>query len=207
MNSLLGIPAIDPLDDDLYETVFEPLLNLRAEGFRVIFNHLRKASPLIVETGCLRALGNWSGDGQSTFLFETLIRRYKGCLFSIDLNPESIAIARQVCNFTTFINGDGTKEINKLIRVLGIRRIDLLYLDSFDAHRDVSKIPAPVHYANEFCAAWPALHPGSLVAIDDFHSAESPGAPGSKGLAVEMFLASIGAEILHDGYQKIWLIL
>lgn len=204
MNSLLGLPEIDPLDDDLFDAVFAPRLNLRAEGFRVIFSHLRKASPTIIETGCLRALGNWSGDGQSTFLFETLIRRYKGCLFSIDSNPESIATAKQVCKFTNFINDDGTKTIDNLVRLAGLKRIDLLYLDSFDAFRDVSKIPAPVHYALEFCAAWPALQPGSLVAIDDFHNAEAPGSPGTKGLAVEMFLDSVGAEVLHDSYQKIW---
>jgi len=216
--SLLGLPPLD-LDSpfmELFEEHFAHRLMHRAEGFRTIFKNLPD-NPLIIETGCLRALDNWGGDGQSTFLFDLFARKYSGNVYSIDLNSASLAVAEQVISgHTALIPGDGAQEINDLVKEDGVIMhqdgsgiLDLLYLDSFDHGRDVSVIPAPVHYMMEFCAAWPALRPGSIVAIDDFHNAEAPGTPpnsGTKGLGVDLFLQKVGATVLHDGHQKVWLL-
>lgn len=207
--SLLGLPPLD-LDRpfmELFEKHFAHRLMHRAGGFRTIFENLPD-NPVIVETGCLRALDNWGGDGQSTFLFDLFARKYAGVVISIDTNADSLAVAEKVCNFrTTFIQGEGVIELG-LTEKEGTE-IDLLYLDSFDHGRDVSIIPAPVHYMMEFCAAWPALREGSIIAIDDFHNPEVSGAPpgsGMKGLGVDLFLQKVGATVLHDGHQKVWLL-
>lgn len=208
----LDLPEVDLSQlsfEEAFESVFAPKLMHREEGFRTIFSKITSPCPIVVETGCLRSLGNWGGDGQSTFLFDTFVSKNTGLLYSIDINIESISIAKQVCTSptTTLICGDGTVKINSLSKDMNILSgIDLLYLDSFDAFRDISQIPAPVHYMLELAAAWPALRPGSLVAIDDFHNQEAPGVPASKGLAVDMFLTSVGAEVIHDEHQKIWII-
>lgn len=209
VSNLLNLPPLDPTQPfmETFEEIFAPLLAHRAEGFRVIFSNLSTSVPLIVETGCLRSLANWSGDGQSTFMFDFLTKVSGGQTISIDANPASIAIAESVCSNTTFRLGDGATIINSLVQDDSdlSRYIDLLFLDSFDAFRDVSIIPAPVHYMLEFCAAWPLLSPGSLVAIDDFHSPETTSnVPGSKGLGVEMFLSLAGATVLHDEHLKVW---
>lgn len=202
MSNPLGLPPLDPNKPfmETFETVFAPLLAHRAEGFRTIFNNLINTVPFIVETGCLRALGNWSGDGQSTFMFDFFKACFSGKVISIDAKEESTKTAQSVCPNTTFYVGDGAT----IIYQLNTSIIDLLFLDSFDAFRDVSIIPAPVHYMLELCAAWPNLLPGSLVVIDDFHSSEAPGQPASKGLGVDMFLTLAGATVLHDDYMKVW---
>jgi len=203
MSNALGLPLLDPNLSFLetFDSVFANLLGGRAEGFRTIFTNL-VSNPRIVETGCLRAVGNWSGDGQSTYLFNFFTRKNGGSVHSIDVNQSSIERARELCPETSFYVGDGAKTILQLINLYPI--IDLLYLDSFDAFRDVSVIPAPVHYLVELCAAWPLLRRGSLVAIDDIHSAEAPGQEASKGLGVGIFMEAVGAEVLHDNYIKVW---
>ncbi len=203
MSSLLSLPPLDLEKPfmETFETVFAPLLTHRAEGFRTIFSNLSTSVPFILETGCLRALNNWSGDGQSTFMFDFFKTHFSGKVISIDADPESIKIAESVCPNTTFYVGDGATTIKQLKHVTVI---DLLFLDSFDAFRDVSVIPAPVHYMLEFCAAWPKLHKGSIIAIDDFHCQETPNLPPGKGQGVDMFLSLAGATVLHDDYLKVW---
>lgn len=190
----------------IFDANFAPKLGQREEGFRTIFEGLRFHTDLvIVETGCLRALENWSGDGQSTLMFDTLIKVVGGQCFSIDNNVESLRLARRLCREVQLILGDGKYAIHDLVRQNGLDRIDLLYLDSFDARRDVSVIPAPVHYALELCAAWPALKVGSIIAIDDFRAPEVPGErAGTKGMAVDMMMTAVHATVLYDGYQKVW---
>jgi len=209
--ALLGLPPLD-LDRpfmELFEEHFAHRLVHRADGFRIIFQNLPICS-VIVETGCLRALDNWGGDGQSTFLFDLFSQKNNGRVYTIDSSADSLATAEKVCaEQVALIQDDGAHAINEWVQDRLEPTIDLLYLDSFNHGRDVSVIPAPVHYMMEFCAAWPALRPGSIVAIDDFHNSEVSGAvPGSgtKGLGVDLFLQKVGATVLHDGHQKIWLL-
>lgn len=212
MSATLGLSHADLQGSfrEIFESVLAPRLGHREAGFRAIFENLNPAWPTIVETGCLRALGNWVGDGQSTFLFDLFARKTDGALYSIDANHASLETAARVCHRAKLIGGDGATEIHRLVVDRLSRNpidvIDLLYLDSFDHGRDVSVIPAPVHYALELTAAWPKLKAGSLVAIDDFYSPEVPGLRPTKGLAVETFMQKVGAEVLHDGYQKVWVI-
>ncbi len=197
MSELLGLPPLDPNASfmDLFELHFAPRLEHRADGFRTIFTNLNQRGPYIVETGCLRQLGNWAGDGQSTFMFDLFNKLNDGLFESFEINRESALALQGICRNTDFHIGDAAA---KMYEVLS-DNIDLLYLDSFDAYRDTSIIPAPVHYMLEFCAAWPWLSPGSLIAIDDFAVGET-----TKGLAVDLFLIKVGAKVLYSGYQKVW---
>lgn len=203
MSSIINNEPLDGTFLEVFERSFAPRLGLRAEGFRTIFTALSHNRPTIVETGCLRAAGNWAGDGQSTFMFDLFVQKNGGEFYSIDLSNDSLEVAREiVSDKTSLIHGNGAEEILNLWREGP--RIDLLYLDSFDAFRDVSEIPAPVHYMLEFCAAWPSLDSGSIIAIDDYASPGTRGNGIGKGLAVDKFLSLIGAEVLFDGYQKVW---
>lgn len=189
---------------EVFERSFAPRLGIRVEGFRQIFSNLQTHNPRIVETGCLRLLNNWSGDGQSTFMFDLFAQKYDGEVYSIDSSFESVSIAQSVISGrTVVIQGNGAEVIHNGL-YLGGAKIDLLYLDSFDAFRDVSEVPGPIHYLTEFCAAWPQLTKGSIIAIDDYASPGTNGNGINKGLGVDRFLSLVKAEVLFDGYQKIW---
>ena len=55
-----------------FNSIAAPQLAKREVSFRKIFEYLDQIEgPLtIIETGCMRELGNWAGDGQSTSLWD-----------------------------------------------------------------------------------------------------------------------------------------
>ncbi len=180
---------------------FRPRLAARAEGFEVLFQALQGLgrSPFMVETGCLRIPDNWEGDGQSTFMFDALARDTGGALFSIDVGAESIDTARKACSSATqLIENDSVAALHALASIAS-RRIDLLYLDSFDLDAS-NPLPSAIHHALELTAARPLVGSGTLVCIDDY----SVGSVGGKGMIVDKFMAAIRAEVLYSGYQKLW---
>src|SRR5262249_5344480 len=104
-HAFVGMPGLDPnLPFEIqFRDFFQPRLAERADGFALLFSTLaaRHPRPLIIETGCLRIPDNWEGDGQSTFMFDALVRREGGHFFSIDILPESIDTARRACSSAT----------------------------------------------------------------------------------------------------------
>ena len=184
-----------------FRTHFAPLLANRADGFNAIFGALmdQERKPLIIETGCLRVAGNWAGDGQSTFLFDTYAQQRGGWAFSIDINLESIETARRACShITQFILNDSVAALNALSSTLPTTA-SLLYLDSFDL--DINNpTPSAIHHILELLAARPLLGPGTVVVVDDFGIADR----GGKGMIVNDFFSRSSAEVLYNGYQKVW---
>lgn len=187
---------------EFFEEHFVPRLCHRADGFRVIFDHLAASpDPLILETGCLRVPNNWEGDGQSTFQFDCYVRSNGGAVISIDIGQNSIESARRACSSkTSLILNDSVAGLHTLSG-LGGRKASLVYLDSFDL--DVSNpLPSATHHILELTAVRPLLAPGAIVCVDDY--ALNGYEPGGKGQIIDMFMESIYAGILYSGYQKIW---
>src|ERR1043166_6128968 len=73
-------------------------LDYRASSFRRIFEYLDgfEAPITIVETGCVRKVANWVGDGQSTVLFDQYARWRGGGskVYSVDISPEAVALCQ-----------------------------------------------------------------------------------------------------------------
>jgi hypothetical protein len=184
-----------------FDAVFRPRLGKREEGFAALFQALAAhPRPLIVETGCLRAPGNWDGDGQSSFMFYALARERRGQFLSIDCSAESIGVARRACSSaTSFICNDSVPALHALSRLVQ-GRLSLLYLDSFDVDFN-NPLPSAVHHGLELTAAHPLTAAGTIVCVDDYGIRDGA---GGKGLILDMFFAGIGAEVLYSGYQKIW---
>lgn len=191
-----------------FASAFAPRLDARRDGFAALFEALarRPGETLILETGTLRIAGNWSGDGQSSYMFDhyvqTEIRAGRPASFvSIDLDLESLAVARGVCSHATnLICNDSVYALHTLARLLRGRAVSLLYLDSFNL--DVADpLPSARHHMMELAAAASLLGPGSLVAIDDYAVG---GQLGGKGMLVDLHMQSIDATIVYSGYQKIW---
>lgn len=174
-----------------FDAEFAALLNHRAPTFRAVFAQLaeRGKPPTIVETGCLRDRGNWTGDGQSTKLFELFVASCGGDVFSVDSSAAAVATARMACA------PQANVALGDSVAFLAAFRasIDLLYLDSADE---------PENTLMELAAAMKNLRPGSIVLVDDTFM--SGGKLTGKGTLVDAFMRRAGVKIIAEGYQRAW---
>jgi len=178
----------------------------RATSFELIFELLDQKEDknfLIVETGCMRADHGqlaYGDDGASTFIFDDFINYYDGEVYSVDIKPENVAHAQKmVSDKTKVICSDSVKFLWNFPED---KKIDFLYLDSYDVRRD-NPHPSQLHHVKELCAVIDKLDEGSIVCIDD-HDAFFTGGQIGKGTYVKDFMENIGAECIHEGYQIVW---
>lgn len=179
---------------------YAKLLNARTESFRILFTLMEEKAAKgqalkIIETGCLRLAGNWSGDGQSSYLFDRFIHNYSNCKLDIyDISPASIEAARKAVNHknTTLHTQDSVEGLWKYTDP-----VDVLYLDSFDVDFNNTH-PSAFHHVKELCAIMKNITPGALIMVDD--NINNKG----KGQYIYEFMKNIGAEILYDGYQVLF---
>ena len=91
----------------------------------------------IVETGCLRVKDNFSGDGQSTLLFDkyTQFRGNGSKVYTVDIDPEATKICLEVVsNDVTISTADSIGYLNDLTNKFydEKKEVSFFYLDSFD---------------------------------------------------------------------------
>jgi hypothetical protein len=182
-----------------FDATYGPLLGAREPTFRaVMMEAVARNVRSIVETGCARKEGNWGGDGQSTIILDDFARVVGGSFTTIDINPDAIAVASELCPDATFFCEDSVKALAATRNT-----IDLLYLDSFDVDM-AAPYPAAIHCMFEFTSAMKRLHSGSIVFIDD-----SPANPQlkitGKGLLVAQYMEQRGIRPFTVGYQAAWI--
>ena len=184
----------------------------RATSLSLVFELLDQKKVkdfFIVETGCMRAdhgqlaLGD---DGASTYIFDDFINYYDGEVASVDINPNNVAHAQKMVSDRTTVYCSDSVEF--LWNIPEKRKIDLLYLDSYDFEPD-NPIPSQKHHLKELTAVMKNLRKGSIIMVDD--NANTPEfewftkiAQGGKAGFVKEFMKDIGAELLLDEYQIIW---
>jgi predicted O-methyltransferase YrrM len=167
-------------------------LGKRHEAFATIAELLGEGCR-IVETGTVRDLGNWEGDGQSTIVWDQLATDLGGTVTTIDINPLGAELVAELgLQATTPIVGDSLDVIPTLRG-----HCDFLYLDSFDVDFENPQ-PAAAHHLSELMAALNLLAPGSIVAVDDNEDDQG------KGSEVAWFLAEHGANEIVRGYVRVW---
>jgi len=171
-------------------------LGLRANAFATLFELLKtrfeQKGPLtLVETGCVRQLENWEGDGNSTILFHKFAEQTGSRLYTIDIDADHCRLAIENCPGAIVVCGDSVAELYRLRKSLSA--IDFLYLDSFDLDWN-NPHPSALHHLKELCAAAPLLRPGAIVFVDDNASG------AGKGMYVAEYMRAIGATIVSDGY-------
>jgi hypothetical protein len=196
---------------EIYDQVYAPLLAQRADGFRTIFEMLEKRrlsrgpdyKPWIIETGSLRLLNNWAGDGQSTRLFDIYAAHTGGNVITIDIDPEAQQVVVANCSKQVMsIASDSVAALHKLASEANGRTVDLLYLDSFDI--DFNNVfPSAFHHVKELVSAMPLLDDGTIVGVDD-NFVLADGSRVGKGMLVRAWFNDIGQAPIHDGYQYIW---
>jgi predicted O-methyltransferase YrrM len=167
-------------------------LGKRHEAFAAIAELLPEGCR-IIETGTVRQIDNWEGDGQSTIVWDTLATNLGGTVTTIDINPIGAELVAELeLQATTAIVGNS---LNVIPTLTG--HADLLYLDSFDVDFE-NPLPAAAHHLSELIAALNLLAPGSLVAVDDNQDNQG------KGSEVAWFLAEHGAVEIVRGYVRVW---
>lgn len=187
-----------------FTNLYKPLLGKRAASFQLVFEELEKKANKgetlqIIETGCVRSIGNWEGDGQSSFMFGRFVEHYPLCKLDIyDISPNATNTCAKVLESNTNIKNI---KIHTQDSVQGLwefsKHVDVLYLDSYDVDFD-NPHPSAFHHIQELCAIMKCLKPEALIIVDD--NINNTG----KGQYISTFLTTIGAEKIYDGYQIVF---
>jgi hypothetical protein len=198
-----------------------PLLQHRAGSFRMAFEHLEKLGrpPCIVETGCVRNQGTFTGEGQSTVLFDKFSECVSGTMVhSVDISPESTGMCKSIVS--SRINVHTSDSVTFLRhQCAGLIRpfdhIDLLYLDSYDVDVE-NPHDSAMHHIKELLAVAPLVSANSFILVDDSPTTASffidgqlklvtPQRIGGKGKYIASYMENIGSKPLYQGYQAAWL--
>lgn len=178
-------------------------LSYRKDTFGIMIDYFEKAAALglnqIIETGTARARGNWSGDGQSTLIWDWLAGEVAGAkVLSIDLNPKAVEVAKEQTKNVKFLVGDSIEKLMaQTSKVLS--KVGLLYLDSMDFDWSQGDISAR-HHLGELSSVWDSLPSGCLIAVDDCHSPYQ-----GKHTAIAAFMAEKQIAPAFTGYQIGWI--
>ncbi len=188
---------MDQLAD--FRAAFECRLGMsrRWEAFTVIADTLlAKDRPVhILETGTARFRDNWEGDGQSTLVWDYILRVAGGSGCSVDSDSGACANARSQVQRMAIINADSIR----LLAGSGMgTNTDLLYLDSLDWSHD-QQAASCLHHAGELACVWHKLPSGCLIAVDDCFSDDE-----GKHLLVSAFFRLKKISPLVSAYVHVW---
>ncbi|NBP04527.1 MAG: hypothetical protein EBU90_31485 [Proteobacteria bacterium] len=180
----------------------------RAQGFSMMIDHLRaKNDPLIIETGCSRSENNYDGDGMSTLIFDRYTRDHSGEFHTVDIDTGNIEFARARVSGNTHLHCyDSVAFLHNLNTILTEekRKVDLLYLDSFDYYPH-QELESSLHHIFELLAIRPSIGPGTMIAVDDNIFNHRTGSYKGKGQFVDKFMTMIGCNLALEAYQFIWI--
>ena len=202
-------------------------LGEREISFRKIFKYLDAlpAPIVIVETGCLRVKDNFL-DGQSTLIFDkyTLSRGEKSKVYTVDINPNSTKVCKQVVsNNVEVTTNDSVRYLNNLSSnfLKNKTKVSMFYLDSFDIDWRYT-YPSAIHHLKELASITRLLNKETLVVVDDspafgnLTQSENESKPtwkilnspapsiGGKGFLVHEYAKHVGAKVVFSHYQAAW---
>ena len=188
------------------------LLGKRTAGFDFAFKYLQDIDqPTIYETGCARQLDNFSGDGQSSLLFDAYVKEYGGYFVTVDISEESVNYckSRMKSNKSRVELGDSITFLNKIVGYPNEAHypfIDFLYLDSFDAPQDNPEVlnRSGLHHLYELATILPLPSPGCLIGVDD--NWLDNGVQSGKGKYVYDYFKCRGIMPVFNEYQIFWVL-
>ena len=162
-----------------------------------------RGGKIIVETGTIRQENDW-GAGMSTLLWGDYASKHGGHVFTVDINPEAIAVCQKVTDeFKDHINYVTNDSLEFLTNFN--QKIDLLYLDSMDCPEyDAPDSPVLVasqeHQLKEMKLAIDKLvdHPIILLDDNDFEN-------GGKTKLTKRYLIENGFTEVLSGKQSLWI--
>lgn len=148
----------------------------------------------IVETGCIRNLTDEHkfGDGWSTLNWEYYAKKTGSKVYVVDINEAHLNESKKLVpesEFVTYTQDDSVHYLQQFDK-----KIDLLFLDSFDYAGDEENIRAcHNHSLNEAKAAWDKLNEHCFILIDDVFDDKWAG----KGELTIPYLLNNGFELVY----------
>jgi predicted O-methyltransferase YrrM len=157
----------------------------------------RTENPLIVETGTIRMVNDY-GAGYSTYIFGDMINRFGGELITVDISKENIELCKIITsNFSkniVYITDDSLNFLSSFNK-----KIDLLYLDSYDCPIDGDATDSQKHNLNEFIYAEKNLKDNSIILIDDVNFSN-----GGKSKLTHEYLEKHNYKKIYELQQSVW---
>lgn len=148
----------------------------------------------IVETGCIRNVTEESkfGDGWSTLNWEYYATKTGSKVYVVDISEHHINQSKKIVpesEFVTYAEDDSVHYLQEFDK-----KIDLLFLDSFDYCGDEENVRAcHNHSLNEIKAAWDKLNDSCFILIDDVFDNTWAG----KGQLSIPYLLNNGFEVVY----------
>jgi hypothetical protein len=143
-------------------------------------------------------------------LFDKYINEYGGQFITVDISEHSVNYCQSkiISDKSTVVLHDSIiflKQLNQLLLNTN-KKIDFLYLDSFDAPKDQPDVlfQSALHHFYEFTTILPSLKKGALVGIDDNWYAN--GNCGGKGSFIFDYMRKINNLPTLQDYQLFYIL-
>jgi hypothetical protein len=161
----------------------------------------------------------WGTD--SSRLFDAYVVRFGGEFLTVDIRIQPLLrLRRDLSPRSQMVCDDSARFLRGWVRQNPARRVDLVYLDSYDLDA-AAPTPAAVHGLQELDAIRPALRDGSLLLVDDTPNsveffpesqrteaalfAERTGLIPGKGMLIDLWLGNDSSVTkIHHGYQALY---
>lgn len=184
---------------DRFDGMYMPKIGIRGPTFRAVIREaLARHHKTVVETGCIRKVDNWAGDGQSSVIWNDYCKWNQGQFKTVDIDQVACETTREL------IPEAGVACGNSLLYLAQERGvIDVLYLDSYDVDMNVPH-PAALHCIMELLSARKRLQTGSIVFVDDSPVGQDFVVQG-KGKYVAEYFREMGVAPFTFAYQVAWI--
>lgn len=182
-------------------------------GLTIALKSINSKNPIIVETGT----SAWGTD--SSRMFDSYVRTFGGRFYSVDISHKParrLKLAKS--KRTNFYVMDSVKFLEQFEIISKIKKIDLIYLDSWDVDWS-NPFPSAQHGYKEILAARKHISAGTILIIDDtpkdiswipleFHVNSNEffstyGSIPGKGSFYQKALAGLSYKVLYHEYNLV----
>jgi predicted O-methyltransferase YrrM len=157
----------------------------------------RFENPVILETGTIRFEDDY-GAGYSTYIFGDMVNRFGGELITVDIDKSNIELCKHITSkFSkniSYINDNSLEFLSTFNK-----KIDLLYLDSYDCPIEGDATESQKHNLHEFSLAEKNLNENSIILIDDVNLPN-----GGKAKLTHEYLSSHTYKKIYEFQQSVW---
>lgn len=209
------------------ETWFDKFKNSLGVRYESMGMALSSKPRYIVETGTTRMPNDW-GAGYSTVIFGEYVTLFGGDLITVDIEPANIAFCKSVTSAYKNIEYVVSDSLEFL--EAHERKIDLLYLDSFDypygellelygGKEDIDRASAKLKALSEdeiLTRHSDIILPSQEHQLKEMQlsylnakgglvlldDCDLPG--GGKGRLTKIWLKKMGGKCIYNGYQSLW---
>lgn len=206
--SFAGIFSLHVNVDEKIETIVDYYLGKEDRRFKTFTVALQLAierkAKTFIETGTCRTLpSNCRKEGCSTYIFSAfnqLLSDESVEIYSVDISEKNCQNSREnIKSFEKYAVKVITSDSVKFIQDWPTeKKIDFLYLDSFDFGRG-KEIKSQEHHLKELMAALEKIHNGTIILMDDCKLRM-----GGKCAMVKDYLLKNNWNIVIDEYQTLF---